>query len=139
LANRTVELEVIPACAGYGMAFLSYSPIGGGVLGGILDKQVEDTMRSASLHSQQLLERQRTAVAEYEAFCRELGTEPAVVALAWILAQAGVTAVVTGPRTMAHFDSTLRSLELRLDLETLAKLEAIFPGPGGAAPEAYAW
>ncbi|MGZ4386990.1 MAG: aldo/keto reductase, partial [Gaiellaceae bacterium] len=50
-----------------------------------------------------------------------------------------VTAPIIGPRTVAQLDGALRATEIRLDEQTLARLDEIYPGPGGAAPEAYAW
>jgi len=40
---------------------------------------------------------------------------------------------------MAQLEGSLRALELELSAETLQKLDEIWPGPGGEAPEAYAW
>ncbi len=72
--------------------------------------------------------------------CAEMGEEPAAVALAWLLCQEQVTCPIIGPRTMDHLSgASLRALELTLDDATLAKIDEIFPGPGGTAPEAYAW
>jgi len=50
-----------------------------------------------------------------------------------------VTAPIIGPRTMQQLDDALRALDLKLSDETVARLDEIFPGPGGPAPEAYAW
>jgi len=75
----------------------------------------------------------------YENFCGELGEEPANVALAWLLANPMVSAPIIGPRTTEQLDGTLRVLEIPMSKETMEKLDTIFPGPGGAAPEAYAW
>jgi NDP-hexose C3-ketoreductase / dTDP-4-oxo-2-deoxy-alpha-D-pentos-2-ene 2,3-reductase len=50
-----------------------------------------------------------------------------------------VTGPIVGPRTAAQLDGALRALEVTLDAKALARLDEIFPGPGGAAPEAYAW
>jgi aryl-alcohol dehydrogenase-like predicted oxidoreductase len=61
------------------------------------------------------------------------------VALAWLLANPVVTAPIIGPRTMEQLTGSLRALEIKLDDVALKKLDEIFPGPGGAAPEAYAW
>ncbi len=44
-----------------------------------------------------------------------------------------------GPRTMKQLDGSLRALEIRLEAEQMQTLDRIFPGPGGEAPEAYAW
>ena len=51
----------------------------------------------------------------------------------------GVTAPVVGPRTIDQLDGSLRALDVRLEADVLARLDEIFPGPGGPAPEAYAW
>ena len=74
-----------------------------------------------------------------EAFCRELGEAPANVALAWLLQNEVVTAPIIGPRTMDQLVGTERALEIELTAEQLAALDEIWPGPGGTAPEAYAW
>jgi aryl-alcohol dehydrogenase-like predicted oxidoreductase len=61
------------------------------------------------------------------------------VAIAWLLRNPIVTSPIIGPRTMEQLTSSLRSLEVKLGAEALAKLDQIFPGPGGEAPDAYAW
>ena len=85
------------------------------------------------------LEKHRPKIEAYEAFCKELGEQPADVALAWLLHQPVVTAPIIGPRTLDQLTGSLRALEMKLSEESLKKLDEIFPGPGGAAPEAYAW
>jgi aryl-alcohol dehydrogenase-like predicted oxidoreductase len=137
LAARTVELEVLPACRGYGLGMIPWSPLGGGLLGGAL-KKAADGRRAGQL-GQQRLQKHRAALERYEALCSELGQEPANVALAWLLHQPGVTAPIIGPRTEDQLTSVFGSVELSLSKEVLEKLDAIWPGPGGAAPEAYAW
>jgi aryl-alcohol dehydrogenase-like predicted oxidoreductase len=137
LAARTVELEVLPACQAYGVGVIPWSPLAGGLLGGILRKAREG--RSASDQVRERLEAHRGQVEEYEAFCDELGERPSDVALAWLLHQPGVTAPITGPRTLEQLEQSLRALEVELDDKALARLDQIWPGPGGPAPEAYAW
>ena len=130
LMKRTVELEVLPACVAYGMAFLPYSPLAGGMLGG-KPKDNEPGRRAFF--------KPNDAVDAFQAVCDELGQSPADVALAWLASRPGVTAPIVGPRTLAQFEANLASLEIGLSDETLAALDAIFPGPGGPAPDAYAW
>jgi aryl-alcohol dehydrogenase-like predicted oxidoreductase len=137
LNARTIELEVIPACKSYGVGLLPWSPLGGGLLGGILKKQTEG--RRAGDVAQQRLDRHRSKIEAYEKLCDELGTPPGQVALAWLLANPAVTAPIIGPRTMEQLDSALRAAELTLTPDTMTRLDKIFPGPGGQAPEAYAW
>ncbi|MCU0680971.1 MAG: aldo/keto reductase [Polyangiaceae bacterium] len=137
LLDRTVELEVLPACQAYGLGFIPWSPLKVGVLGGALQKASEG--RRAGDLAQRTIDKHRPKLERYEAFCQTLGAEPATVALAWLLANPVVTAPIVGPRTMAQLEGALSALELRLDEAALKELDAIFPGPGGTAPEAYAW
>ncbi|RKS75397.1 aryl-alcohol dehydrogenase-like predicted oxidoreductase [Motilibacter peucedani] len=138
LMARTVELEVLPAAQDYGLGVIPWSPLAGGLLGGALRKQREGNRRSSE-RVQAELEKNRAALEQWEDFCDELGEHPAHVGLAWLLHQPAVTAPIIGPRTAEQLDGTLRALEITLDAGALARLDAIFPGPGGAAPEAYAW
>lgn len=137
LLRRMVELEVIPACQAYGVGLIPWSPLMGGLLGGVLQKQKEG--RRASQNTQRLVEENRDALQEYETFCEELGERPADVALAWLLHQPSVTAPIVGPRTQEQLDGSLRALEIELSAQSMTRLDSIFPGPGGPAPEAYAW
>lgn len=137
LSARMIELEVLPACRAYGVGVIPWSPLGGGLLGGVLQKISEG--RRASERMQQQIERRRNQLEAYEGFCRELGEQPADVALAWLLHNPVVTAPIIGPRTIEQFEGSLRALEIELNDEQLARLDEIWPGPGGQAPEAYAW
>ena len=137
LTERTVELEVIPACRSYGLGLIPWSPLGGGMLGGAL-KKAASGRRSLSW-VQESIESHRPALEKYERFCKELGKAPANVALAWLLHQPAVTAPIVGPRTVKHLDEALAAVEIKLEAGALKKLDEIWPGPGGEAPEAYAW
>jgi len=137
LADRMSELEVLPACEGYGMGVIPWSPLAGGLLGGVLQKS--EYGRRASEDAQQELAKRRDAVEAYEKLCADLGEKPADVALAWLLANPAVTAPIVGPRTIEQLDGSLRALEITLDEATMNRLDEVFPGPGGPAPEAYAW
>jgi aryl-alcohol dehydrogenase-like predicted oxidoreductase len=61
------------------------------------------------------------------------------VALAWLLHNPAVTAPIVGPRTLEQLESAVRATEIVLSAEVLEQLDGIFPGPGGEAPETYAW
>jgi aryl-alcohol dehydrogenase-like predicted oxidoreductase len=137
LNARTVELEVLPACKAYGLGVIPWSPLAGGLLGGALEKANEG--RRASKHFEENVEKHRGQLEQYEALCGQIGEKPADVALAWLLHNPVVTAPIIGPRTLDQINTSLRAVDLRLDEETMKKLDQIFPGPGGEAPEAYAW
>lgn len=136
LANRNIELEVIPACRHLGLGVLPWSPLAGGLLGGILKKEVQSERTFAVKPQVQGL---RPRLEAYENLCREIGREPAQVALAWLLNNPGVTAPVIGPRTMEQLKCNLGSVGFKLPDEVVARLDGIWPGPGGEAPEAYSW
>jgi len=141
LDDRTVELEVVPACEAYGLGLIPWSPLAGGLLGGALEKVSQG--RRSSEDTRKRIEQNRPKLEAYEGLCRDLGEKPADVALAWLLYNPVVTAPITGPRTLEQLDGSLRALDVELSAETLDRLEEIFPGPGKGhgkpAPEAYAW
>ena len=138
LLVRTVELEVLPACRAYGVGVIPWSPLSGGLLGGVTGTSA--TARRQSPAALKRIDRIRPQLERRESLCDDLGEQPAAVALAWLLAQDGVTCPIIGPRTMDQFDgASLRAVDLTLDADMLSSIDAIFPGPGGTAPEAYAW
>jgi aryl-alcohol dehydrogenase-like predicted oxidoreductase len=137
LTARTIELEVISALRYYGLGLLPWSPIGMGLLGGVLRKEREG--RRATPLLQTRIAQHRPKLEKYEALCQQLGVEPADVALAWLLHNPAVTAPIIGPRTADQLAASLRALNTALSDETLRQLDEIWPGPGGEAPQAYAW
>jgi aryl-alcohol dehydrogenase-like predicted oxidoreductase len=137
LNNRMVELEVIPACRHYGMGLIPWSPLGGGLLGGALEKA--SAGRRTGEEFKKTLEQSRPKIEAYEKLCKEIGEKPGIVALAWLLHNPAVTAPIVGPRTVEQLNEAVRATEITLEQPVLEKLEAIFPGPGGEAPKAYAW
>jgi aryl-alcohol dehydrogenase-like predicted oxidoreductase len=111
--------------------------LAGGLLGGALQKAAEG--RRSSPDAQKRIEDNRPRLEAYEDLCRDLGEQPANVALAWLLTNPVVTAPIIGPRTIEQLEGSLRALEIELSPDVLQRLDELFPGPGGPAPEAYAW
>lgn len=144
LLTRWVELEVLPAARHYGIGVIPWSPLHGGLLGGALRKQREGgASRSNSGRSADSITEYRGAIEAYEKLAADLGVDPADLGIAWLLHQEGVTAPIVGPRTAAQLEGSLRSIDIKLDADTLARLDELFPPPGPngnkPAPEAYAW
>jgi len=137
LLTREVELEVLPAAQDYGLGVIPWSPLHGGLLGGVLRKEREGHRRTSG-RAKEALEAHRDQIAAYEDLCAEIGEEPAIVALAWLLTRPAVTGPIIGPRTVEQLDESLPALELHLDEKTLARLDEIFPGYR-PAPGHYAW
>ncbi|MBP1904916.1 aryl-alcohol dehydrogenase-like predicted oxidoreductase [Paenibacillus turicensis] len=134
LLQRTPELEVIPSAEHHGLGVIPWSPLASGLLGrnalagtGKRSKKTEE------------IEKHRTQLEQFATLCQELDEAEDVVALAWVLSNKAITAPIIGPRTLEQLEDSLRVVDVVLTEEVLAKLNDIFPGPGGPAPEAYSW
>ena len=144
LIERRAEMEVLPACAAYGVGVIPWSPLAGGLLAGVSGKSGEtgesgnDSGRRQSEDMQRALTERATQLEQFAALCQQLGESPSAIALAWLLHQPGVTATIIGPASVAQLQSVLHVPEISLDINTLIDIDHIFP-PVGAAPEAYAW
>ena len=137
LLTRDIELEVIPAAQSNGLGIIPWSPLHGGLLGGVVRKEREGKRRLEG-RSAETLATHRDAIEKYEDFAAELGHEPGDVGLAWLLHQPAVTAPIIGPRTQDQLDAAIRALDVTLDADALGRLDEIFPGRK-TAPEHYAW
>ena len=137
LVVRDIEREVIPAAQHYGIGILPWSPLNGGLLGGVLRKE-RDGKRRLEGRSKDALDKIRDRVEAYEIYCEEIGHEPGEVALAWLMHQPAVTAPIVGPRTQEQLDASLRAVDVELTMEQLVKLDEIFPGYK-TSPEDYSW
>ncbi|MGH4029600.1 aldo/keto reductase [Actinomycetota bacterium Odt1-20B] len=141
LSERRAEMEVIPAAQEYGLGVIPWSPLHGGLLGGVLKKQATEGRRAGAGRAASALEKPevRAQIQAYEDLLDKHGhAEPGEVALAWLLTRPGVTGPIVGPRTADQLASAVRAVDLELSEELLASLEEIFPGTG-PSPEAFAW
>ncbi|MFF9016318.1 aldo/keto reductase [Streptomyces sp. NPDC014870] len=139
LYERRAEMEVIPAAQDYGLGVIPWSPLHGGLLGGVLKKETEGKRRTEGRAAETLADPTvRAKFQAYEDLLDKHGLEPGEVGLAWLLTRPGVTGPIVGPRTVEQLESALRALELELSDELLTGLDEIFPGPG-PSPEAFAW
>jgi len=110
--ERGIEFALLPWLRERRIPVMAYSPLGRG-----------DLLSNARLR----------AIAE------DIGATVATLVLAWLLHQPAVSAPIIGPRTMEQLVASPHAVELALDQLTLDRLDRIWPGPGGEAPEAYAW
>ncbi|MFD0143822.1 MULTISPECIES: aldo/keto reductase [unclassified Streptomyces] len=139
LFERRAEMEVIPAAQEYGLGVIPWSPLHGGLLGGVIKKQVEGGRRASGRAADSLADTAvRARIQAYEDLLDKHGVEPGEAALAWLLTRPGVTGPIVGPRTAEQLESALRAVELELSDDLLAGLDEVFPGPG-PSPEAFAW
>ncbi|NUK03085.1 aldo/keto reductase [Streptomyces lunaelactis] len=139
LAERRAEMEVIPAAQEYGLGVIPWSPLQGGLLGGVIKKETEGGRRASGRAAEALADAEtRAQIQAYEDLLAKHGLEPGEAGLAWLLTRPGVTGPIVGPRTADQLASALRAVELELRDEVLSALDEIFPGPG-PSPEAFAW
>lgn len=127
LLSRMPELEVLPSAENHGMGVVAWSPLGGGLLSRhVRDRQIEDEV----LHHQ---------LQQFHRLSIEAGENEDTLALAWLLSNPAVTAPIIGPRTPEQLYDAVRAVEISMNDCLMKDLDKIFPGPGGQAPEAYAW
>lgn len=122
LANRKAEAELLPACEALGIAPVTWSPLGGGMLTGKYrsgEVGRAEAFGGKVFQAENSQQRSRTLDAVLE-ISQELGCSPDQVAIAWVRSQGTFLAI--GPRTIAHVQSNLASLAVRLSESQLAKL-----------------
>lgn len=136
LAVRAVEQELVPALRHLGIGLISYSPLHAGLLAGALEAADQGRVNDAT--ALRRIEAHRDQLAAYEAVCRDLGAQPAAVAVAWLLRNPVVSSTIVGAATVEELRSDLDALSVRMDADVLDRLDRIWPGPG-EAPQSYAW
>lgn len=135
LAGRDIERELVPMLADAGMALLAWSPLAGGFLSGKFsrDGAAESGARRAKLNFPPLdATRAYDIVDVLTAMAVRHYVSVARLALAWVLAQRGVTSVTLGARTVGQLTDNLAALDLVLSADDLAELDA-----ASAQPQAY--
>lgn len=150
LACRHIELEVLPAARHYGIGVIPWSPLDGGLLGGVLGS--EKGARRDTEGMKKRVEERRAQLTKWEDFCKSISQSPADVALAWMLHVPGITAPIIGPRTIEQLDGNIRSIDIKLTPDQMQTLDTIWPPAGHPdiqpgskspfrleSPEAYAW
>lgn len=141
LTQRMLEMEVMPACKDYGVGVIAYGSIGGGMLAGGVIERVEKKLGRVGMNQGfvKKVEANKDAIIAYEKLCKEIGHHPLEVAMSWMAAHPGVCTSVVGPSAVSQLEQYTRGSDLRLDSNVFEKLDQIWPGPGGEAPEAYSW
>jgi aryl-alcohol dehydrogenase (NADP+) len=127
LVYREEEREMLPLCRAEGVGVVPWSPLARGFLAGTRRKgDFGDTTRAKSddFARQLYFTDADFAVADRVAqVADQRGVPPARIALAWLLAQPGVTAPIVGASRLSHLDDAVEALAIRLSAEELASLE----------------
>jgi aryl-alcohol dehydrogenase-like predicted oxidoreductase len=128
LLDREPERDILPLCAERGLGFTPFSPLAGGWLTGKYRRGETPPAGSRMSQRPEPYEHLRAApvydgLERLERFAAERGTTSAALALAWLLADSRVTAVVVGPRRPDHFEPALAALRQKgVDRAGLANL-----------------
>ncbi len=131
MLDRTAEREVIPAAQSFGLAIIPWGPLCGGLLTGKYRRDQGDPQgrwqdgkdnmnREATLLAWDVIDLLRTIAEEKRCSVSQ-------VALAWCVAQAGVTAPIIGPRTFEQVEDNLAAVNVRLDPADFARIDALVP------------
>jgi aryl-alcohol dehydrogenase-like predicted oxidoreductase len=132
LLERSDERDVLPVCAREGIGYTPFGPLAGGWLTGKYRRGQDHpagsrmTMRPGPYEHFQRDE-VFDALETFEQRAEERGTTPAALAIAWLLAQPQVTAVVIGPRRPEHLRPALDALELDLSPVERDAVAGLFP------------
>jgi aryl-alcohol dehydrogenase-like predicted oxidoreductase len=134
LLNRTVERELLPACASLGVGVIPYFPLAGGLLTGKYreGEPAPPGTRFAQLEhmrSRFATPRNFAVVRRLEEWARRRGHELAQVALAWLLHRPAVCTVIAGATRPEQVSANARAAEVQLSPEEVEELSAL------AAPE----
>ena len=134
LWTRAPERELLPALRELGTGLVAWSPLGSGFFAGSADAigaPGEDFRTNAPRFRPENLAANRDRYAPLRELAAEQGITPAQLALAWLLSRGHDVVPIPGTRTPAHLDENLAAAEVRLDDETLERIEAV--APAGAA------
>jgi len=125
LLFRMIEDEILPLCRSYGVGVMVYNPLAGGMLTARYHslQQIEAGTRFGLERSGELYRRRYWNAMVFEAvdrlsrFLEPRGKSLIHVALAWVLAQAGVTCAIVGASRPEQLADSLRGVDLALDAE----------------------
>ncbi len=142
LLNRNARRQLVPWAREHGTGVIAYSPMASGLLTGSfnregLDRLAEDDWRrKAPPFQEPALSRNLALVEVLEPIAERLGATVSALALAWVLAVLGMTAVIVGGRRPSQLDDWLRADALELDAQALAEIEAALELTGAGTDEA---
>jgi len=140
--TRGIEVELLPACAHYGLGAVTYSPLARGVLTGKYKADATPPADSRAARADRRLmqtEWRPESIALAQAFgahAAQRGISPTQLAVAWVLRNQLVNGVIGGPRTLAQWQDYLAALQVQATAEDEAWVDARVP-PGHASTFGY--
>ena len=140
--TRGIEVELLPACAHYGLGAVTYSPLARGVLSGKYQPDAEPPADSRAARADKRLmqtewRRESLLLAQdFAAHAAARGVSPSQLAIAWALNNRLVNGVIGGPRTLAQWQDYIAALSVQVTAEDEAWVDARVP-PGHASTFGY--
>jgi aryl-alcohol dehydrogenase-like predicted oxidoreductase len=141
---RDIERDILPTATRHGMAVITWSPLGGGMLTGKYAKGVElpadgrlsrgSDLEAEGMRMLTLTDRNFEIVAEVNRVAAELEATATAVSLAWLIGRPGVTSIIIGPRTVDQLWQNLAGFDLALPLESAKGLSRV-----SRPPVSYPW
>jgi aryl-alcohol dehydrogenase-like predicted oxidoreductase len=125
LVGRDLEHELLPLCREENLGVLPWSPLSGGFLSGKYrrDNPNPDGARRTAFDFPPIDEaRGFDAVEALDAIAKQKGVSVAHVALAWLLAQKGVTSIIIGANKMSQLEDNLKAAEIELTAEEVEQI-----------------
>ncbi len=140
--TRGIEVELLPACAHYGLGVVTYSPLARGVLTGKYKADAAPPADSRAARADRRLmqtEWRPESIALAQAFADHAahrGISPTQLAVAWVLRNQRVSGVIGGPRTLVQWQDYLAARDVQATAEDEAWVDARVP-PGHASTFGY--
>ena len=136
LVKRQAEVEILPLAESEGLAVISYSPLGGGLLTGKYSithkpeagRLVDNTMYATRYGNAAYYE----TADRFTAFAREHGVVPATLAVAWVAAHPALTAPIIGARNLEQLEASLSAAEYPMTAQLYAEITALSLAPPSA-------
>jgi aryl-alcohol dehydrogenase-like predicted oxidoreductase len=139
LLARGALSTVAPWAAAHGAGVLGYSPLASGILTGAYDRARvgsladDDWRRDAPSFRDPLLSQNLALVERLREIAERLGTTLPALAVAWVLAQPGVTAGIVGARRPGHVDGWAPAGELLLGDDVLREIDDAIAATGAGS------
>ena len=133
LLRRDIEREIMPACADQGMGLLCWSPLGGGLLTGKYPRSDRPAPGTRVDHRAEVdmprywNENSFRIIDEVMAVAKEQSKTPSQIALAWLLHDPRVTAVLAGVRNLSQLADNLTVGDWDLGDEEHQRLADVVP------------
>jgi aryl-alcohol dehydrogenase-like predicted oxidoreductase len=130
LWTRNPEIATLEACRELGVAFVAFSPVGRGFLGGALRDvsglEEKDIRRQMPRFAEDNFARNLPLLDALQTLAEQIDATPAQLALAWLLARDDGILPIPGTTSIAHLEENMAAAEVRMDDALMRELDGLF-------------